>query len=89
VSRQRWFRTLNDAFLTDHFHTAPGTPFVNKNDSWRLAAAAAYSGAFHPTSEGQAVIADAVLQQARCVLRNFGAVSNEGLGRTELYQHCH
>jgi hypothetical protein len=88
VSRQRWYRTLNDAFLTEHFHTAPGTPFVNKNDSWRLAAAAAYGGAFHPTAEGQAAIADAVLLRARCVLRKFGAVSSQGPAQADLYRHC-
>jgi hypothetical protein len=88
ASRQRWVRTFNDAFLTDHFQPAPGTPFVNNRDSWRLAASGAYSGAFHPTAEGQAAVADAVLLQARCVLLKTGGVSQDLPLASELYAHC-
>ncbi len=34
--------------------------------------AATYSGAFHPTAEGQAAIADAVVHKARGVLAKYG-----------------
>jgi lysophospholipase L1-like esterase len=33
--------------------------------------AGTYSGAFHPTAEGQAVIADAVVQKAEKVLAKY------------------
>jgi hypothetical protein len=35
--------------------------------------ASVYSGAFHPTAEGQAAIADAVLEKARAVLAKYEA----------------
>lgn len=70
--RQRWFRTPNDAFLTGNFHV-PGSLLQavlrNQRVYWTQALlAATYSGAFHPTAEGQAVIADSVLRVARRVL---------------------
>ncbi len=41
--------------------------------SWfQLVLAATYSGAFHPTAEGHAAIADAVVEQARAVLAARG-----------------
>ncbi len=76
ASRQRWFRTPNDAFLTVNFHVP--TPLVQralKLDSvawFQLLLAATYSGAFHPTAEGQAAIADAVVARARRVLAKYG-----------------
>jgi hypothetical protein len=87
ASRERWFRTLNDAYLIDHFHSAPDAGVINQKASWQLAAAAAYSGAFHPSAEGQAIVADAMLQQARCVLYKNGRVS--ALGQASLlYKGC-
>ena len=73
--RQRWYRTANDAYLTTHFHAA-GTVLKrvlrNKRLSWfQLVLAGTYGGAFHPTAEGHAVIADAVLPQARAVLGKY------------------
>jgi hypothetical protein len=42
--------------------------------SWvQLLLASIYSGAFHPTAEGQAAIADAVLAQARDVIAKYEA----------------
>jgi len=87
VSRQRWIRTFNDAYLADHFHTQPREK-INGKASWRLIASAAYSGAFHPTAEGQSVVADAVLRQARCVLLKRGAVTAAGRAQRALYAHC-
>jgi hypothetical protein len=87
VSRQRWVRTFNDAYLADHFHPAPDASIVNDKASWQLAAAAAYSGAFHPSAEGQAVVADAILLQARCVLLQSKRVSAQE-NVSNLYGHC-
>jgi lysophospholipase L1-like esterase len=74
--RQRWFRTPNDAFMTANFHVAAGLltkllkfePFA----PFQLVLASTYSGAFHPTAEGQAAIADAVVDKARAVLAKYG-----------------
>ncbi len=76
AARQRWFRTPNDAFLTGNFHVAAGLmtkilpfePFA----PFQLILASTYSGAFHPTAEGQAAIADAVAAKARAVLAKYG-----------------
>jgi len=38
---------------------------------FQLTLAATYSGAFHPTAEGQAAIADAVVARARAVLERY------------------
>ena len=75
-SRARWFRTPNDAYLTGHFHvrrTVARKVLENKKLRWfQLLLASTYSGAFHPTAEGQAVIADQVASKARHVLRKYG-----------------
>ena len=58
ASRQRWFRTPNDAFMTANFHVSQSLLLKTKALSWvQLLLAATYSGAFHPTAEGQAAIA--------------------------------
>lgn len=55
LPRQRWYRTPNDAFLTANLHKGGGgSPTLN------ITQFSAYSGAFHPTAEGHAEIADAV-----------------------------
>ncbi len=75
AQRTRWFRTPNDAFMTGNFHVTPVTlrkVFGVKANSWfQLVLAATYSGAFHPTAEGQAAIADAVVERARDVLNKY------------------
>ena len=76
ASRIRWFRTPNDAFLTGHFH-ATGTVLKKalklESLSWfQVLLASTYSGAFHPTAEGQAAIADAVVVKARDILNKYG-----------------
>ncbi|MET0432048.1 MAG: hypothetical protein ABWZ86_06170 [Hyphomicrobium sp.] len=76
AARQRWFRTPNDAFMTGNFHVAAGIltkylriePFA----PFQAILASTYSGAFHPTAEGQAAIADAVADKARAVLAKYG-----------------
>jgi hypothetical protein len=75
--RQRWFRTPNDAFMTGNFHVT-GSLLQNvvrtQTLSWfQLLLAATYSGAFHPTAEGQAAIADAVVVKSRAVIAKYGA----------------
>ena len=76
VPRKRWFRTPNDAFLTGNFHvTGSLLRSVLQSQSLRwtqLLLASTYSGAFHPTAEGHAAIADAVVGHARAVLRRYG-----------------
>jgi hypothetical protein len=74
--RRRWFRTPNDAYMTGHFHI--GTAVAKRvlrlaSVSWfQLVLASTYSGAFHPTAEGQAVIGDAVVARARDILAKYG-----------------
>jgi hypothetical protein len=52
--------------------------------SWvQLLLASIYSGAFHPTAEGQAAIADAVVEQARGVLAKY-----EGRRRAPRTRRC-
>ena len=69
--RQRLFRTPNDAYMTGNFHVAQSLMqrAMNKQGyGWvQLLLASVYSGAFHPSAEGQAAIADAVVAQVpRC-----------------------
>jgi len=75
VSRQRWFRTPNDAFMTGNFHVAGSlllNVLKNQNLTWtQVLLAATYSGAFHPTAEGQAAIGDAVVARARGVIEKY------------------
>jgi lysophospholipase L1-like esterase len=85
ASRQRWFRTPNDAFMTANFHVAASLlQKVLKLDalSWfQLVLASTYSGAFHPTAEGQAAIADAVVHSARAVLKKYGQGPDPAVAR--------
>ena len=75
IPRQRWFRTPNDAFMTDNFHVRASLmqkALKFKKLSWfQLLLASTYSGAFHPTAEGQAAIADALVVKARKVLKRY------------------
>lgn len=77
ASRQRWFRTPNDAFMTGNFHVSQSLlqkVMKSQGFSWvQLLLASVYSGAFHPTAEGQAAIADAVVDKARGVLAKYDA----------------
>jgi hypothetical protein len=75
ASRQRWFRTPNDAFMTGNFHVSSSLMqgvLQMQGLSWfQLLLASLYSGAFHPTAEGHAAMADAVVEQARTVLAKY------------------
>ncbi|HUS98674.1 MAG TPA: hypothetical protein VMX97_18265, partial [Hyphomicrobiaceae bacterium] len=80
VPRRRWFRTPNDAFLTGNFHVTGSVMkrvLRQKSLLWtQVLLASTYSGAFHPTAEGHAAIADAAVEQARGVLARYGRTSN-------------
>ena len=75
ASRQRWFRTPNDAFMTGNFHASSSlmqSVLQMQGLSWfQLLLASLYSGAFHPTAEGHAAMADAVVERARAVLARY------------------
>lgn len=75
ASRQRWFRTPNDAFMTGNFHVSASliqkVLKLQSLSSFQLMLASTYSGAFHPTAEGQAAMADAVVVEARRVLAKY------------------
>ncbi len=79
ASRQRWFRTPNDAFLTGNFHVSASVMqkvLKLQSLSWfQLLLAATYSGAFHPTAEGHAAIADSVAERGRAILAKYGSSS--------------
>lgn len=69
--RARWIRTANDSYFTAM--TFPrGLPATmqpsNIHDATWGALSAVYGGAFHPSAEGHAVMADAALPAARDVL---------------------
>lgn len=64
--RRRWIRTPNDGFLTVNFHV----PKIN-DAVINLMLASSYSGAFHPTAEGHAAMADAVVTKAQAVLDKY------------------
>ena len=71
ASRARWIRTANDSYFTAM--TFPhGMPSAmqpsNIHDATWGALSAVYGGAFHPSAEGQAAMADAALPAARDVL---------------------
>jgi hypothetical protein len=90
--RQRWIRTPNDAFMTGNFHVSQSLlQSVLKNQtlglSWiQLLLASVYSGAFHPTAEGQAAIADAVVAEARGVIAKYDARRRAATEPTGLMQ---
>ena len=62
--RWRLIHNPNDAFLTANTHREGISPF----DILQPAYAALYSGAFHPTAEGHAIVADHVMRHVRAIL---------------------
>ena len=64
AARWRLIHNPNDAFLTANTHREGISPF----DILQPAYAALYSGAFHPTAEGHAVVADHVMRHVRSLL---------------------
>ena len=61
--------------MTGNFHVSKSLlqkALKTQTLSWmQLLLASVYSGAFHPTAEGQAAIADAVVDKARSVLAKY------------------
>jgi hypothetical protein len=68
--------------MTGNFHVSQSVlQKVMKAEtySWmQLLLASVYSGAFHPPAEGQAAIADAVVDKARAVLAKYEARRRAG-----------
>ncbi|MBO0766145.1 MAG: hypothetical protein J2P50_16365 [Hyphomicrobiaceae bacterium] len=86
--RKRWFRTPNDAFMTGNFHV-PQSLLTKVLKSQKLnwvqpLLASLYSGAFHPTAEGQAAIADAVVEKARGILARYEAMRQRDVAPSEV-----
>ena len=83
ASRQRWFRTPNDAFMTGNFHVSGSVlqkALKLQSLSWfQVLLASTYSGAFHPNAEGQAAMADSAVVKARAVLKKYGQQSDEAV----------
>lgn len=86
--RQRLFRTPNDAYMTGNFHVEESLTqkaLSKQGYGWvQLLLASVYSGAFHPSAEGQAAIADAVVEQARGVLAKYESRAPRPLKRIDL-----
>ncbi|MCF6198519.1 MAG: hypothetical protein L3J67_03820 [Hyphomicrobiaceae bacterium] len=76
ASRQRWIRTPDDAYMTTHFHAggliSRRLMYYRRSKWFQVVMAGTYSGSFHPTAEGHAAIADAVVKKARRVLAKYG-----------------
>jgi len=68
ASRQRWFRTFNDSVLMQFYVTPVEQLSRNARQPIDYHYRAGVSGYFHPTAEGQAVMADMMLVAARCKL---------------------
>lgn len=87
AARQRWFRTPNDAFMTGNFHVAGSvmqSVLKLQSFSWfQVLLASTYSGAFHPSAEGHAAIADAVVHRAREVLQRYDSLSTASTGSAQ------
>jgi hypothetical protein len=66
----RLARNPNDTFLAGNTHREGISVF----DDLQPVYAALYSGAFHPTAEGHAVVADHVLQHVRALLDKHAVV---------------
>jgi len=68
AARRRLFVSPNDAFLTANTHKdGLGSPALD--DAVQLLFASLYSGAFHPTAEAHAIIADNVYAEALELLK--------------------
>jgi hypothetical protein len=70
ASRQRWIRTANDSYFAAMTYpsSVPLHPADIHDPLWG-ATSAVYGGAMHPTAQGYAAIADAVLPAARQLLQ--------------------
>jgi len=71
--RQRWYRTFNDSVLMQFYVSRIEQLARNPRQPIDYHYQAGVSGFFHPTAEGQAVMADMLLNASRCKV--FGAGS--------------
>lgn len=70
--RQRWFRTFNDSVLMQFYVSRIEQLARNPRQPIDYHYQAGVSGFFHPTAEGQAVMADMLLNASRCRLFGTG-----------------
>jgi lysophospholipase L1-like esterase len=72
ASRARWIRTPNDSYFTAMTFPEGVSGGLDPSDlhdaTWGVLSAV-YGGAFHPTAEGHAALADAAVAAAKTVLR--------------------
>ena len=73
--RQRWVRTFNDAYLLVNQKVT--TPAGQIDGRASDAVFAETTGAMHPTAEGHAAMADAMLLDLRATVKNLLAPANE------------
>ena len=66
--RQRWYRTFNDSVLMQFYVTRIEQLARNPRQPIDYHYQAGVSGFFHPSAEGQAVMADMLLNASRCKL---------------------
>ena len=70
--RERWFRTFNDSVLMQFYVTRIAQLARNPRQPIDYHYQAGVSGFFHPSAEGQAVMADMLLNISRCKLFGTG-----------------
>jgi hypothetical protein len=72
--------------MTGNFHVSQSllqNALKTQKLSWmQPLLASLYSGAFHPTAEGQAAMADAVVEKARAILAKYDAKRRPDIGRS-------
>ncbi|MGI9513889.1 MAG: hypothetical protein ACR2OL_13380 [Anderseniella sp.] len=73
ATRQRWFRTFNDSVLMQFYVSRIEQLTRNPRQPIDYHFQAGVSGFFHPTAEGQAAMADILLNASRCRLFGTGA----------------
>lgn len=69
VKRQRWIRSPNDSYFAANTFPDGLSRATALSDPFNLIWAANYGGAFHPTAEGHAAIADEILLKLRGILK--------------------
>ena len=81
-TRERWFRTFNDAYLTTNWQAT----LIDRSDVANALSAFSTS-AMHPTAEGYAAIADSLVQAIAADLCKRGEVDDAGKGIVNFCPH--
>jgi hypothetical protein len=81
-TRERWFRTFNDAYLTTSWQATLTDPSNVANALSTLT-----TSAMHPTAEGYAAIADSLVEAIGADLCKRGEVDDAGKEIVDLCQH--